>query len=177
MSDENEDKVKKPYVSRVKRKHTTYVNKIYVLNDEKAIEGILNPTNRPLEITPDKDTLDDIEMMCKLHSTEQEIYNILGVTENTWITFKNKYPEVQHAMERGKSAGRLSLRHKQFQMAIEQNSVQMAIWLGKQYLGQTDKTQTENNVNLQVLKTIMDLEEDTPITISNNNSNGNSNDE
>ena len=38
----------------------------------------------------------------------------------------------------------------------------------------------ENNVNLQVLKTIMDLEEDTPITItqnSNNNSNGNSNDE
>ena len=56
----------------------------------------------------------------------------------------------------------------------------MAIWLGKQYLGQTDKTQTENNVNLQVLKTIMDLEEDTPITItqnSNNNSNGNSNDE
>ncbi len=42
--------------------------------------------------------------------------------------------------EQKRGRGRVSLRRKQFQLAIEGN-VTMLIWLGKQYLGQSDKSE------------------------------------
>lgn len=38
-----------------------------------------------------------------------------------------------------KKAGTISLRAAQFQKAIKEKNPTMQIWLGKQYLGQTDK--------------------------------------
>jgi len=43
------------------------------------------------------------------------------------------------AVEKGAATGRTSLRQAQFKLALAGNAT-MQIWLGKQLLGQTDKT-------------------------------------
>ena len=55
--------------------------------------------------------------------------------------------------EQKKSEGVELLRAKQFEMVMNGN-VTMAIWLGKQYLGQRDKSEIDHTVNLPSLPTI-----------------------
>ena len=163
---------------RKKRNRTTYVNKIYVNPSPEISEMLINPAWCPAKLTPDLETLKQIGLMARVHCTEQEMANIFGVSTAAFSDFRNMYPEVRETISKNRDQGRLSLRHKQFQMALEQDNTQMAIWLGKQYLGQSDKTHTENNVNLNVLKSIMDLQEDDyDYSIDSSNKNGNSNDE
>lgn len=83
-----------------------------------------------------------VESLCAIQCTETEICSVLECSEDTlnrWCrktygmtfaeTFKNK-------SKRGKA----SLRRTQFKLA-EKNAA-MAIWLGKQYLGQKDQVET-----------------------------------
>ena len=79
------------------------------------------------------------EKLCGLQCTIHEITAFLDVSEKTLIawckeTYDLPFSKV-FAIKR--QAGFISLRHAQFQMA--EKSAAMAIWLGKQYLGQTDK--------------------------------------
>jgi precorrin-4 methylase len=54
-----------------------------------------------------------------------------------------------------RKSGRASLRRKQWQMA--DNNPTMAIWLGKQYLNQTDKSVVENhNLNTEMPTIVVD---------------------
>lgn len=82
----------------------------------------------------------DVEKLCGLQCTHDEISWFLGVSEDTLtrackrehgITFAEYF-----AQKRG--MGRISLRRAQWQ-AAQKGNVTMLIWLGKQYLGQTDK--------------------------------------
>ena len=50
----------------------------------------------------------------------------------------------------------MSLRRQQFKSA-EAGNVTMQIWLGKQYLGQTDKVE-ENNINVTLESTLDKME-------------------
>ena len=54
-----------------------------------------------------------------------------------------------------RSTGQISLRRAQFRMA--ETNATMAIWLGKQYLGQTEKQ--EVSVSVQDDDTIREMEE------------------
>ena len=85
------------------------------------------------------------EKLCELQCTQDEICGWFDVTDktlNSWCkrTYKSTFSEV-FAQKRGK--GKIALRRYQFQMAKKNAS--MAIWLGKQWLGQTDqmKLQTQ----------------------------------
>lgn len=62
----------------------------------------------------------------------EEIANIVGCHRNT---IHNRFAG---ELERGREEGKMSLRRKQFEVALSGN-VSMLIWLGKQMLGQTDK--------------------------------------
>lgn len=78
------------------------------------------------------------EQLCAYQSTEQEICEWFGVTDKTLVrwckrTYGKGFSEI-FAQKRVK--GHISLRRAQFQQA--ENNPTMAIWLGKQYLGQTD---------------------------------------
>jgi hypothetical protein len=44
----------------------------------------------------------------------------------------------REAMERGRAKGRISMRRAQLRM-LENGNATMGIWLGKQYLGQSDE--------------------------------------
>lgn len=99
------------------------------------------------------------EGMCEIQCTKEEMCNILNVDEKTLTRWcKEVYGEGFSEIYKKKSqAGKMSLRRAQFKMA--QTNTTMAIWLGKQYLGQTDKNETQYANNVKV-KIVNDLEED-----------------
>lgn len=80
----------------------------------------------------------EFEKLCGLQCTRDEICGWFGVTDKTldgWC--KRTYDEGFSAIyDKKREAGRISLRRAQFQLA--QKSAAMAIFLGKQYLGQRD---------------------------------------
>lgn len=86
-----------------------------------------------------------IESLSKIMCTEEEIAQLLDTSLDTLLNADNK--EVfRSAINRGKSNGKQSLRRMQYQLAMKGN-VKMLIWLGKQVLGQSDKLDTNANIN------------------------------
>lgn len=79
------------------------------------------------------------EKLCGLQCTMHEITAFLDVSDKTLIAWcKTTYGMSFSAIFAIKrQAGFTSLRRSQFRLA--EKSAAMAIWLGKQYLGQTDK--------------------------------------
>ena len=100
----------------------------------------------PSHDTTAQDKIDkkQFENLCGLQCTLLEICDFFDVeddTLNSWCkkTYGTTFSEV-FKIKRGK--GQISLRRTQWKLA-EKNPT-MAIWLGKQYLGQKDRTETEN---------------------------------
>ncbi len=88
------------------------------------------------------------EGLCNLQCTEDEICGFLDTTDKTL----NKWCKRTYGMgfsdtfKKYSQGGKVSLRRNQFRMA--ETNASMAIWLGKQYLGQRDIV--INNVGLSV---------------------------
>jgi hypothetical protein len=84
----------------------------------------------------------DVYDLAKINCSQEEIANIVGCSVDTLV---NKFSEV---IESGRVMMRQSLKRKQYQMAMEGDRT-MLIWLGKQYLGQTEKIdkRIEGNVS------------------------------
>ena len=85
------------------------------------------------------------EGMCKIQCTKDEMCGIFQVDEKTltkWCeeTYKLSFSD---AYKKLASTGKMSLRRQQFKSA-ENGNVTMQIWLGKQWLGQTDKVESSN---------------------------------
>ncbi|MEL7610846.1 MAG: hypothetical protein AAGU74_15240 [Bacillota bacterium] len=78
------------------------------------------------------------EELCNIQCTMQEICRVLGVTDKTLTRLvKEKYgTSFSAAYRKFAEGGKASLRRYQFNLA--QKNATMAIWLGKQYLGQRD---------------------------------------
>lgn len=82
---------------------------------------------------------EQFEKLCSIQCTLEEIAGYFNCTEDTiqnWC--KREYGEnfsAVYAKKRG--VGKISLRRSQFRMA--ETNPTMAIWLGKQYLGQTER--------------------------------------
>lgn len=86
----------------------------------------------------------EFEKLCGLQCTKEEMCGWFEVTDKTlesWCkrTYKKGFSEI-FSEKRGK--GKISLRRTQFKLA--EKSPAMAIFLGKNYLGQSDKIQYEN---------------------------------
>jgi len=129
----------------------------------------------PIEI--DFNLLDNL---CYVQCTEAEIAGILGVSievivarikEETGKSFSEYYAEKS-------SGGKASLRRRQFKSAMGSDPVivdgelvsqgvppnpTMMIWLGKQYLGQSDKAELtgKNGQALRIEYEVVDADSDT----------------
>lgn len=97
-----------------------------------------NKGGRPKALEADAKTLKTIQGLGQIQATSKECAAVLGVSEPTWIAFKRDNPAVAEALLFGQGEGLASLRRRQFEAAHKGNA-SMMIWLGKQYLGQTDK--------------------------------------
>ena len=90
---------------------------------------------RPRKIINQK----QFESLCAIQCTEEEICNVLDVSEKTLISWCNEvYGESFSKVFRQKrDLGKTSLRRNQWKLAENGNST-MQIWLGKQILKQSE---------------------------------------
>ena len=87
-----------------------------------------------------------VEKLANIQCTQEEIASFLGISSRTLLR-DEKFKEL---FAKGRENGKMSLRRIQWKHA--EKSVPMAIWLGKQYLGQTDiieaSTTGETKINI-----------------------------
>lgn len=90
------------------------------------------------DIDPDK-----FEKLCSIMCTEEEIAGFFDCSIDTINNFcKNQYGMTfSDAFKKYSAKGKMSLRRIQFKLA--ETNASMAIFLGKNYLGQTDKAEFE----------------------------------
>jgi len=93
----------------------------------------------------------ELDKLCAIHATRKEIADWFEVSEDTierrcqeefGISFASYYD--QKAVN-----GKMSLRRKQYEQAMGGNTT-MLLWLGKQYLGQSDKQETTLDSKIQI---------------------------
>ena len=87
-------------------------------------------------------SLEQLEALCRLNCTHDEIAAYFNVSTKTVQRRYNEEPDFANAVDRGKAHGRLSLRRKQIEL-VDGGNATMAIWLGKQLLGQVDKQEID----------------------------------
>ena len=110
-------------------------------------------TEKPKRGRPKKFVdLELVEKLAHIQCTYPEIASALGVSVDTLT----RHPDFAATFKRGAEGGRKSLRRLQFESAAKGNAT-MQIWLGKQYLGQSD--QISNNVRRTLLPSEMSNDE------------------
>lgn len=80
---------------------------------------------------------DLVRSLAEIQCTHEEIAHVVGCSVDT-LTRRGFADLINKAREDGKS----SLRRQQYKLALDGNPT-MLIWLGKQYLGQSDKSSVE----------------------------------
>jgi len=103
---------------------------------------------------------EEFEKLCEIQCTLAEIASWFRCSEDTIERrckdhYKTTFAE---AFKKYSGKGKISLRRTQFRLA-ERNTA-MAIWLGKQYLGQTDKVDVEAKTQWTEKVTIYGLSKD-----------------
>jgi hypothetical protein len=95
-----------------------------------------NAGRKPVEID-----LEDWEKLYAMQSTVEEIAGFFGVSTRT-IEGRLKKPQYAEAALRARAKGRISVRRQQMHL-LNKGNVRMAIWLGKQMLGQKEMVSNE----------------------------------
>ena len=93
--------------------------------------------------------LGELERLSRLNCTMPEISAYFDIPLRTLEDKFTNEPEVRKAIEKGRATGMLSLRRKQIQIMEDTNNSTMAIWLGKQMLGQTDRQEIRQDINIE----------------------------
>lgn len=91
---------------------------------------------------------EEFEKLCAIQCTEEEIagwYKCSVDTLENWCkkTYKTTFSDIYKTLS---ATGKMSLRRSQFRIA--ETNPTMAIWLGKQYLGQKDRSDIDLNVDV-----------------------------
>ncbi len=81
---------------------------------------------------------DKFAKLCEIQCTQEEIAYVLGVSADTLARAVKRDKNMGFAeyYKKHGSVGKIALRRYQFNLA--KSNTAMAIWLGKQYLGQRD---------------------------------------
>lgn len=92
---------------------------------------------------------EQFEKLCGLQCTLEEFCCYFDCDDNTlnkWCkrTYKKSFSEI-FKLKRG--TGKISLRRKQFEIAMAGNPT-MLIWLGRNYLDQTERTEVHENISV-----------------------------
>ena len=104
--------------------------------------------------------LSEVEKLCAIGCTHQEIADWLRVSKRAleyWLddeqtlhpikdseTGKTTSHTLREIMDRGYARMKISIRRQQIKLLQEGNAT-MGVWLGKQWLGQTDRTALEHS--------------------------------
>ena len=112
---------------------------------DKDIQVIDKGGRPPFEFSPK--VLQQIQDLASYMCTKEEVANIIGCHRTT--LYRNE--QALEAYNKGVNVAKQKIRKTQFDIATKLNSSIMAMWLGKVYLGQTDKIQnTDDNAPLPI---------------------------
>ena len=100
---------------------------------------------------------EQFEKLCAIQCTKFEICSWFDVTDKTlehWVnnTYGRHFSEV---FAEKREAGKISLRRSQWRLA--EKNASMAIFLGKNYLGQEDSLTHRVNIDTETRQTVEDL--------------------
>ena len=104
-----------------------------------------------------------VDAMCQIQCTGEEIASVLGISYDTLERACKREKEkgcAEYIAEK-KQGGKASLRRRQWQAAQDGNPT-MLIWLGKQYLDQSDRPEGVADVDGDLAKAIKTLAEKLP---------------
>lgn len=90
------------------------------------------------------------EKLCGLQCTKLEICGWFDITDKTLESWcKRTYGKgFSETFEEKRAAGKISLRRAQYELALKGNAT-MLIWLGRNYLGQSEDVTVKANVALE----------------------------
>ena len=93
----------------------------------------------------------EFDKLCALQCSLREIAGWFNVSEDTIerIVVREKGIKFADYFSQKKSHGKIALRRKQYETAMS-GSVPLLIWLGKQYLGQSEKVETKQEIDATV---------------------------
>ncbi len=92
---------------------------------------------QPRKIDPEaEETWRLLGFLGGMQCTIEEVAGAFGVHADTVQSFFRDFPQAREVFNLGKQQGRASLRVSQFKLA--RTNAALAIWLGKQHLGQKD---------------------------------------
>lgn len=90
-----------------------------------------------------------VEKLANIQCTQEEIASFLGISTRT-LQRDEKFMEL---FNRGRENGKMSLRRIQWKHA--EKSASMAMFLGKQYLGQRDNVEVSNTDDMNKVKELL----------------------
>lgn len=85
--------------------------------------------------------ISELRKLAELQCSETEMAKYFGISLHAFKKLRKTDEMVSLALETAEAEGKISLRRNQFNLS--KHSASMAIHLGKQWLGQTDKSQVE----------------------------------
>lgn len=91
------------------------------------------------KLHPDAPTIKLLRGLGEIMCTMPEVAAALGCTDQCLRDFFKRCPEAERTYKEAKERGKASLRRTQFRLA--QRNAGMAIFLGKNYLGQSDRSE------------------------------------
>lgn len=118
-----------------------------------------NKGGRPPKLIPDAKTLELLAGLGQIWAGTAEVAAVLHVTEKTAIDFMKKHQAAWDAYERGKQIGKISLRR--LQLSLAKRHPAMAIFLGKNQLGQKDHRSIDANIRTWDLSKLSEQQLDT----------------
>jgi hypothetical protein len=91
----------------------------------------------------------EFEKLCALQATEQEIADWFEMDTNTLeARIKEKYDmRFSEVFRQKRGRGKIALRRAQWQSAIDDRNITMQIFLGKNFLGQSDKVENHHMID------------------------------
>lgn len=106
-------------------------------------------------------TKEQFERLASIMCTSDEIASVFGIsydTLNKWAKKEYNVDGVGQAIKQFNNVGKASLRRTQFKLA--EKNANMAIFLGKQYLGQTDKAEQTNVERVAIVSDMPEEDEE-----------------
>ena len=93
---------------------------------------------------PKEINYDIVEGLARIQCTNEEIAATIGFSISGFSKRRKNDPELVAVLEKGRETGKMSLRRLQYKAAENGNNT-MLVWLGKQYLGQSDKQELKQS--------------------------------
>ena len=94
---------------------------------------------------------EQVRKLARMQCTYDEIADVLGIARSTF-QLKLQEPAVRQAYDSGRSQGKMALRTKMFERAIDQSD-RLAIFLAKNYLGMSEVVKVNEDDGASVAST------------------------